>query len=87
MPYLTNRRPTSKQSQSKPHWHVKNVIREQDSFAKEVPSFTMDGQSKVNTTIGGLLSLAILTLTFLYATDTFIKMSEGSDPTVSQNVI
>ena len=47
----------------------------------------MDGQSKVNTTIGGLLSLAILTLTFLYATDTFIKMSEGSDPTVSQNVI
>ena len=83
MPYLTNRRPTSKSSQNKPHWHVKNVIRDQDSFAKEVPSFTIDGQSKVNTTIGGLLSLAILILTLFYAIDTFIKLSEGSDPTVS----
>ena len=36
---------------------------------------------------GGLLSLAILMLTLFYATDTFIKMFEGSDPTISQNVI
>ena len=66
---------------------MKNVIRDQDSFAKEVPSFTLDGQSKVNTTTGGLLSLAILILTLFYAIDTLIKMSEGSDPTVSQNVL
>ena len=87
MPYLKNRRPTSRHPQSKPYWHVKNVIRDQDSFAKEVPSFTIDGQSKVSTITGGLLSLAILILTLVYAIDTFIKMSEGSDPTVSQNVI
>ena len=87
MPYLTNRRPTSKQSKNKPHWHVKNVIKDQDSFAKEVPSFTMDGQSKVNTTIGGLVTLAIFMLTLVYAIDTFIKISEGSDPTVTQSVI
>ena len=33
------------------------------------------------------MSLAILMLTLLYASDTFIKMYKGSDPTVSQSVI
>ena len=47
----------------------------------------MDGQSKVNTTTGGLLSLAILIVTLLYAVDTLIKLAEGSDPTVSENII
>ena len=54
-------------SQPKRSWHVINVMRSQDEFAKDVPSFNVKGKDKVKTVFGGFISLVIFTLALSYA--------------------
>ena len=49
MPYSQVLKKSNAKSRSKlrPYWHVENVLRGQDAFAKEVPAFNLDGMSTI----------------------------------------
>ena len=48
-------------------WHFLNVIRNLDTFGKEVPAFNIDGETKINTIVGGILTALIFMTGLLYA--------------------
>ena len=67
-------------------WDAKNYIRSLDSFAKEVPAFNIQGQSQVQTLVGGCITLLIMIITFSYATSKMIDLSQKKDPFITQSV-
>ncbi len=50
----------------RPSWHVGNKLQSIDLFGREVPAFNLKGETHVNTTVGGLVSVLILITTLLY---------------------
>ena len=44
-----------------------NQLKKMDIFATRLPSFNMNGEEEVRTAAGGILSLAIYTLTFVFS--------------------
>ena len=68
-------------------WHAQNYIRSMDSFAKDIPAFNINGQSQVQTLVGGCLTLLIFILTFSYATSKMIDLSQKKDPFITQSVV
>ena len=83
MPKLTNRRANGSNINKSRAWDAKNYIRSLDSFAKEVPSFNIDGQSQVQTLVGGCLTLLIMIITFSYATSGMIDLAQKKDPFIT----
>ena len=65
-------------------WHINNVFKQIDSFAKEVPSFNLRGQEKVNTIVGGFVTILILIIIFLYANLKLTQLITGANPVISQ---
>ena len=49
------------------HSGMLNFISKLDIFGKAVPAFNIKGRGKVDTVCGGLASLFIIYITFLYA--------------------
>ena len=86
MPRITNRR-YSQNIKTKPHWHATNVISGLDHFAKELPAFNVKGETKVNTFIGGFISLVIMTVTLGYAIGSWIELVERSNPIINESFI
>ena len=68
-------------------WHIKNVLRNFDSYGENVPSFNIKGAKSVNTLCGGIVSATIATLALLYATTKFIGLMEHSNPVLSEHTI
>ena len=64
-------------------WDATNYIRSLDSFAKEVPAFNINGQSHVQTLVGGFLTSLIIIITFSYATSKMIDLAQKKDPFVT----
>ena len=50
-----------------------------------MPSFTIEGETQVNTVPGGFLSVMILGIALCYALLGFIDLYEGNDPNIRQN--
>lgn len=50
----------------KPNWHISNKLQGIDLFSREVPAFNLRGETHINTTVGGLVSVLILVTTLLY---------------------
>lgn len=44
------------------------LLKERDMFGKPIPAFNVRGKSKVNSMAGGLISLIIMIIMFLYST-------------------
>ena len=55
-------------------YHIKNVVRNFDSYGEYVPSFNIKGSKSVNTLCGGIASGLIAIITLLYATTKFIAL-------------
>ena len=95
MPRMTNRRVQGNNSRvdtednqrsctrKRQAWDAKNYIRSLDSFGKEVPAFNINGQSQVQTLVGGCLTLLIMIITFSYATSKMIDLSQKKDPFIT----
>ena len=64
-------------------WDANNYIRSLDYFAKEVPAFNIHGQSKLQTLVGGFMTLLIIILTFSYAASKMIDLSQKKDPKIT----
>ena len=67
-------------------WDAQNYIRSLDSFAKDVPSFNIKGQSQVQTLVGGCLTLLIMIITFSYATSKMIDLSQKKDAFITESI-
>ena len=52
-------------------------------FGAPLPSFNVEGDEKVKTTIGALVSFSIISLTFLFALLKFQHMSEFRNPSIT----
>ena len=52
-------------------------------FGASLPSFNVQGELKVKTTIGALVSFSIMSLTFLFALLKFQHMSEFRNPSIT----
>ena len=87
MPYLTNRRHSSNNIQTKSRWRASKFIRSQDSFGKEVPSFNLEGDTQVRTLPGGFVTLTILTVTLAYAITKFADLSQGRNPNITESFV
>ena len=46
---------------------MNNMFKRMDSFAKEVPSFNINGQTNIGTTYGGVVSFVVTVLALVYA--------------------
>ena len=71
----------------RPRWHFFNVFRNMDNFGKEVPAFNINGQTKVNTVVGGIISTCILTLVFIYAGIKFDHLVNRENPNIIETDI
>ena len=54
-----------------PSWSIVNKIIGLDLFGKEVPKFNLKGETHVNTSVGGLISVAIMVLALVYTSRKF----------------
>ena len=68
-------------------WRMDRVLKNMDSFAKEVPSFNIKGETRVTTVFGGFMTLAISLIVLAYSVMQAVKLIEKSDPNVISNFI
>ena len=55
-------------------------------FGKPVPSFKLHGKKEITTVTGGLMSLTIIIITFLFSLSTLVKLVQRDNPSVVQFV-
>ena len=60
-----------------------DFIKKVDLFDAAVPSFNLSGKARIGTIYGGLMSLSMLYLTFLFASTKLVHMFERRNPTVN----
>ena len=68
-------------------WDVINVMRDQDSYAQNVPSFNIKGKDKVKTVFGGFISLVIAGVVLSYAVSGWIDLIQRANPVITESVM
>ena len=63
------------------------VITGIDSFGRELPAFNLRGEAKVNTLVGGVITIVIFALTLSYAVIKAIHLSSKANPQINENLI
>ena len=64
-------------------WSISKVMSRFDSFGREVPAMYLNGDPEVNTWIGGLLTLAVLSVTLIYGAVKGVEFVKNTNPNVS----
>ena len=77
----------SSHGQPKPSWHIGNKLTNLDLFGREVPTFNLKGQTHINTSVGGLITLAILLTTLAYTSIKFMELYTKADPFINETKI
>ena len=85
--YLNKKVKSSKRRGGRASWSVGNTMRDMDGFGKEIPSFNLRGENRVNSVCGGVVTTVILTLVLIYASMKAIDLVEKRNPTTSQGTI
>ena len=67
----------------KPSWHIQNVMTNHDSFGSPIPSFSLKGQEKVNTAIGGCLTILMWIILLVYASDKALELYKRQNPIIN----
>ena len=61
-----------------------SVFKRMDLFGVDLPTFTIKGESKVMTVTGGILSLCVALVFFVYATLKFSHLVDKYNPEISE---
>ena len=68
-----------------------NFLKSLDSFSTPIPSFNLRGDGRVRTYVGGLSTLLVAFVTFIYGLQKLLDLFERQNPTintiVNKNVI
>ena len=62
---------------------LKDLIRKLDMFSESVPQFQLNNKAQFTTFIGGIVSLAFMIVTFLFATVKFQELVTRHNPTIN----
>ena len=60
-----------------------NLLKKLDMFGYPLPQFNKDGETKVSTGWGALVSIAVIVTTFLFADLKFRQLVEGRNPQIT----
>ena len=75
MPRRNNNRHESSRSMiGASRWHIGRVFTDIDAFGQQVPGLNLQGETRINTSIGGALSCLIYLLTLSYAAIKFVHL-------------
>ena len=77
------RRFGSHYGQQKPWWLLSNFMKRIDMFGKEMPSFTLKGETHVGTYYGGFVTLIIFVLTLCFAGLKAVILVNRTNPNIS----
>ena len=66
-----------------PVWHIRNVFKRFDTFGIEMPGFNVQGQTKMNTAIGGVFTVFIMFATIAYSAVKSIHLASGHNPVIN----
>mmetsp|Transcript_24914 Transcript_24914/g.31087 ORF Transcript_24914/g.31087 Transcript_24914/m.31087 type:complete len:171 (+) Transcript_24914:2-514(+) len=58
-------------------------LKKVDIFEADLPSFTLNGKSRAGTIFGGMVSLCIIYITFLFCSVKLVHLLERKNPTVN----
>ena len=83
MPQICSRKLGSHYGQRKPWWHIRTVFQRMDTFGKELPAFNLKGETHINTSYGGVMSLLNFVMIIAYATITFNRLINKQNPDMS----
>ena len=67
---------------SKNSWRVGRVFRKLDQFGREVPAFNLNGEKKVKTFIGGVITVGCICLLILFAASKLTELLDRQYPSV-----
>ena len=73
--------------QAGPSWHISNVLTNLDFFGKDIPSFNIKGEGRVNTIFGGIVTSSIIMLTLAYTLLKFSDLYTKDNPVISEMTI
>ena len=80
---LNKRVKTSKRRAGGVAWSVGNRLRDIDGFGKEIPTFNLKGENRVNSVFGGIVTTIIMTLVLFYALIKAIDLVEKRGAAIS----
>ena len=61
------------------------LLKSWDLFGASIPSFNLQGKSNVNTIVGAITSIFIISMTFMFALIKFDHMMQKRGPSILQN--
>ena len=64
-------------------WHISNFFRSIDRYGQNVPAFNIKGASVIRTSIGGILTGIVITLTLVYFIVKLQALIDRSDPIIN----
>jgi len=67
MPGIADRKNGSRFGAREAKWKIGTFVKNIDGFGQEIPSFNLKGETRINTFFGGMITVAILSLTLAYA--------------------
>ena len=65
---------------------LQNTLASLDIFSQPVPSFNINGHTKISSFAGSILSCIVLLILLFYGTNKFKQLLERSNPTISSFV-
>lgn len=63
---------------------IPGLLERIDSFGQPLAAFNIGGQSTVNTTTGGILTLALATIVLTYSSIKLLQLIDKHNPNVSE---
>ena len=65
------------------YWATGEVFKRMDSFGEHLPSFNLRGKDSVNSVLGGIFSLALGLIIFMYGLLKFLHLIDRHNPNIS----
>ena len=75
--------PASRYGKFLPFWHIQKVFRRIDTFGTSLPAFNIQGDSKLNTALGGVFTVCIFMCTIAYTVIKSIHLASGHNPVIN----
>ena len=67
MQRIASKKNESRFANKKAKWKIGTFLKNIDQYGQEIPSFNLKGETRVNTLFGGVITIAIMSLTLAYA--------------------
>ena len=83
MQRIASKKNESRFANKKAKWKIGTFLKNIDQYGQEIPSFNLKGEARVNTLFGGIITILILSLTFIYAVLKGIALIERTNPTIN----